>query len=103
MVKALVFKGEKKLKKRKRTETLNDAGDARLAASPSSLKKNEMATDDDDSWVTAHSMDEIVGPTIIILSTSPVTCLASDANGKKLKKTKFKDSIISIMDCKYLA
>ena len=82
MVKPLVFKGEKKPKKRKRVAdpTHDDAPDSKavVTASTASTAGNE----DDDSWVNADAATDIAGPVVIVLPSEPPTCLASDANGK---------------------
>lgn len=82
MVKALAFKGDKKVKKRKRNVT--DDADAD-ALSTKQLATGSAATDEadsDESWVSADKEEDISGPVILVLPTQPVTCLACDANGK---------------------
>ncbi|KAH9863640.1 hypothetical protein J1614_009572 [Plenodomus biglobosus] len=79
MPKALHFKGDKKVKKRKKTADPYDADDApskQLATNASA------ATEDDDSWVSADVPSDISGPIVIVLPTDAPTCLACDANGK---------------------
>lgn len=78
MVKTLTFKGDKKQKKRKRTDVTDDVE----GASESTTKAaNEDAADNDDSWVNAEVLSDVAGPVVIVLPTSPITCLACDANG----------------------
>lgn len=77
MVKPLVFKGEKKPKKRKRTD------DAARDAAPST--QDAAAAEDvenDDSWVSADAASDVAGPVMLVLSTAPPSGLSCDANGK---------------------
>ena len=84
MVKPLTFKGDKKAKKRKRVDVEEKFGDGE----PS--KSRELATtraeDDpaveDDSWVTAEAVGDVVGPIVIVLPSEPPSCIACDAGGK---------------------
>jgi protein FRG1 len=92
MVKPLIFKGEKKPKKRKRTETepaQDGAGPSELAVA----RPPDDGGEDDDSWVSAETAVDVVGPVMIVLPTAPPTCLACDANGKV-----FTDPIENIID-----
>ena len=91
MVKPLTFKGDKKPKKRKRTE----AEPAPDVAGPSELAVAQQLEDtgDDDSWVSAESLVDVVGPVMLVLPTVPPTCLSCDANGKV-----FADPIENIID-----
>ena len=74
MVKPLAFKGEKKSKKRKAPHSEDRA----LVARDTGIEDET----EDDSWVTAEAASDITGPVIIVLPSSPPTCLACDANGK---------------------
>ncbi|KAI5862981.1 actin-crosslinking protein [Durotheca rogersii] len=91
MVKPLSFKGDKKPKKRKRTE----AGPSAEHAGPSDLAVAATAeeADNDDSWVSAEAAGDVSGPVILVLPTDTPTCLACDANGKV-----FTDPIVNIVD-----
>lgn len=73
MVKPLVFKGEKKPKKRKRTD---DA--PREAPAP----EDQDDVENDDSWVSADTPDDVSGPVVVVLPSSPPSALSCDANGK---------------------
>lgn len=81
----LTFKGDKKVKKRKRVV---DDADPDAPSTKSSSKaltianSTEDAAADDDSWVSADAPTDVSGPIIIVLPTEPITCLACDANGK---------------------
>ncbi|KAI1170806.1 FRG1-like family-domain-containing protein [Nemania sp. FL0916] len=91
MVKPLTFKGDKKPKKRKRTEAEpapEGAGSSELVAAAAS----EDAVDD-DSWVSAEAVGDVVGPVLLVLPSQPPTCVACDANGKV-----FTDKIENIID-----
>ena len=81
MVKPLVFKGDKRGKKRKLPHSdtnfqehtgLDVTIDRSLAAE----------ADNGDNWVTAEVATDIAGPIIFALPSSKPTCLASDAHGK---------------------
>ncbi|KAF7515741.1 hypothetical protein G7054_g14432 [Neopestalotiopsis clavispora] len=93
MVKPLSFKGDKKPKKRKRTEAESSAA----AESGSNEVVNATAATqeaaDDDSWVSAEALGDVVGPILFVLPSEPPTCLACDANGKV-----FTDAIANIID-----
>lgn len=81
MVKPLHFKGDKKVKKRKRVADPSDAEapDSKALATTTTAAA---ADPDDDSWVTAEAPSEISGPIIIVLPTDELSCLACDAIGK---------------------
>lgn len=84
MVKALIFKGDKKPKKRKRTanedEETNDP--SITTTSKNALIPSTDQIDEDDNWVSAEALSDISGPTMLVLSSTPVHCLATDAMGK---------------------
>ncbi|KAK6076498.1 frg1-like family protein [Seiridium cupressi] len=92
MVKPLSFKGDKKPKKRKRTE-----GESSSSANPGSSEVVKTASTedaaDDDSWVSADAVGDVTGPVMFVLPMESPTCLACDANGKI-----FTDSIENIID-----
>lgn len=76
MVKPLVFKGDKKPKKRKRAD--KDTTPRERPAAPA----NDEDIENDDSWVSADAPGDISGPVMVVLPTSPPSALACDANGK---------------------
>jgi protein FRG1 len=79
MLKPLSFKGDKKPKKRKRVDTEEKFG----PHESSSTKPEEAAQAvDDDSWVTAEAVGDVVGPIILVLPSDPPSCVACDTNGK---------------------
>ncbi|KAF2470968.1 actin-crosslinking protein [Lindgomyces ingoldianus] len=80
MVKPLAFKGDKKVKKRKRVVEEGD-GEALSSKAPATASQTKSSTDD-DSWVTADVPTDLSGPVVIVLPTEPPTCLACDPNGK---------------------
>lgn len=82
MVKALAFKGDKKPKKRKRATANDEANEERPASKQSAITTANAEPDEDDNWVSADSVTDISGPTMLVLPTEPVTCLATDAMGK---------------------
>ncbi|KAF1954519.1 FRG1-like family protein [Byssothecium circinans] len=86
MVKPLQFKGDKKVKKRKRVADPSDASapnSKAVATTTTTTDANEVAPiEDDDSWVNADAPSDISGPIVVVLPTEPLSCLACDANGK---------------------
>jgi protein FRG1 len=83
MPKALHFKGDKKVKKRKKTEPY-DADDANSKQVATSAPAE---AESDDSWVSADAPSDISGPVVVVLPTEPPSCLACDANGKVFAST----------------
>lgn len=81
MVKPLTFKGEKKPKKRKRA-----AGDEPSSSSrelvPAQQQVDDADADNDDSWVSADAVTDVVGPVMFVLPTDEPAALACDAAGK---------------------
>ncbi|EEH18962.1 hypothetical protein PABG_01281 [Paracoccidioides brasiliensis Pb03] len=87
MVKPLTFKGDKKPKKRKRQQTDSDPYESpsRNPDRQSDLKgipDDFSAADEDQNWVSADTPTDILGPVVIVLPSSPPTCIACDGNGK---------------------
>ncbi len=83
MVKPLAFKGDKKCKKRKHTNTPHDdEAPSSTALTTTQPNPTNATADEDDSWVTAEAPTDVTGPIIFALPTSPATCIACDANGK---------------------
>lgn len=78
MVKPLAFKGDKKVKKRKRVVDTDDAEPSSKAITTSAPEELES----DDSWVNADASSDITGPIVIVLPTEKATALACDAVGK---------------------
>jgi protein FRG1 len=78
MVKPLHFKGDKKVKKRKRVADASDAD----APDSKALTTTSSAVEDDDSWVNAELASDISGPIVVVLPTDEIACLACDAIGK---------------------
>lgn len=73
MVKPLSFKGDKKPKKRKHHEVSQDQ--------PADADTASAGADENDSWTMPADPSELIGPTVIVLPTIPLTSLASDLNG----------------------
>jgi protein FRG1 len=91
MVKALTFKGDKKVsKKRKRAAaaTANENSDGEAdpqtskALTTTSNATSKPTTEDDDSWVSAELATDLTGPVVFVLPTTTPSALASDAIGK---------------------
>ena len=91
MVKPLSFKGDKKPKKRKRTDAgegstaqndNNDSTERQLKKAAKAAEDAPAEADNDDSWVSADAATDIAGPVMFVLPTEPPTALACDANGK---------------------
>ncbi|KIW02328.1 uncharacterized protein PV09_06473 [Verruconis gallopava] len=85
MVKALVFKGDKKPKKRKRA-AVEDEGGAQpskaVVSTTAGVAAESAKVADDDSWVSAELSTDISGPVIIVLPSEPPTSLSCDSQGK---------------------
>lgn len=85
------FKGDKP-KKRKRAAEPDADGDKRSRSSkPEAVDKqdsniqisvNPAEAGEDDSWAPVDAEDEVKGPMILVLPTTPPTCLAADMTGK---------------------
>ncbi|KAL2125053.1 hypothetical protein VTJ04DRAFT_1418 [Mycothermus thermophilus] len=91
MVKPLTFKGDKKPKKRKRTEA-TDTQDADTSSSSKRQLVKSSADDadkdpaaaaaEDDTWVSADLVSDVSGPVMFVLPSSPPCALACDPAGK---------------------
>lgn len=64
MVKPLAFKGDKKVKKRKRVDPSDEQ--ALTTTGTSSSAASKVNVDEDDGWVNAESIDDISGPVIFV-------------------------------------
>ncbi|KAI9729264.1 MAG: hypothetical protein M1834_006934 [Cirrosporium novae-zelandiae] len=82
MVKPLTFKGDKKSRKRKHAVTPEISSASISNDLATNTQVNEGAGDDDNSWVSADAVSDLSGPVVIVLPTSPTTCIACDATGK---------------------
>jgi protein FRG1 len=86
MVKPLTFKGDKKSKKRKRAvdteEKFGEREDGPAGDEKAVVKDEGDLTADDDSWVIAEAVGDLMGPVVFVLPSDPPSCIASDANGK---------------------
>ncbi|KEF62354.1 uncharacterized protein A1O9_00326 [Exophiala aquamarina CBS 119918] len=72
-VKPLSFKGDAKRPKKRKQRSYEDEHDSGPPATVDPA--------DDDSWTTPDQASDLTGPTLIVLPTTPPTCLASDAHG----------------------
>ncbi|KAM0223945.1 hypothetical protein ACHAPA_005394 [Fusarium lateritium] len=81
MVKPLSFKGDKKVKKRKRTDAENSQRDA-VDEETGQLQKTGEEAENDDTWVSAEAATDVVGPIMIVLPTDTPSALACDTTGK---------------------
>lgn len=99
MVKPLSFKGDKKPKKRKRAAEAPSTNSTNDTEPASQLQKVDHHRDDgedghsDDSWVSADSTTDVVGPVMIVLPTEKPSALACDATGQV-----FALPIVNIVD-----
>ena len=82
MVKPLAFKGDKKVKKRKRAADPGPDGDDAAPSSKALSTAAPAEPESDDSWVSADAPSDITGPVVIVLPTDKATSLACDAVGK---------------------
>jgi protein FRG1 len=76
MVKALVFKGDRKPKSKKRKRREDEDSESKALA-----KATDNLVPEDDSWVTADNPNDPAGPVMVVLPTEPPTALACDAAG----------------------
>ncbi|KAK3945444.1 FRG1-like family-domain-containing protein [Diplogelasinospora grovesii] len=85
MVKALTFKGDKKEKKKRKRDASDNANPTITDDGPSKPTRTDNPAgveEDDDSWVSADSVADVVGPVMFVLPTTPPMSLACDATGK---------------------
>ena len=75
-VKPLSFKGDKKPKKRKQRDH-DPTDDSSTRGADLQAQQDE----EDDIWTYPDIPTDISGPTLLVLPTTPVTVLASDAHG----------------------
>ena len=83
-MKALSFKGDKKPKKRKHRpneDTYDDHLNSLHADSASVTTVTQAKSSDDDTWAFPDAPSDLTGPVILLLPTTPPTCLAADAHG----------------------
>ncbi|KAI1040035.1 hypothetical protein LB505_008292 [Fusarium chuoi] len=81
MVKPLTFKGDKKVKKRKRADPEKSQRDG-VDDEAGALQKTGEEAENDDSWVSAEAATDVVGPIMIVLPTDEPSALACDTTGK---------------------
>lgn len=93
MVKPLVFKGEKKPKKRKAPSAAAEFDASDNTTHQTIVQNSTSETIDDDSWVSAEAPTDLVGPVLLVLPSTPPTCVACDQNGKV-----FASAIENIID-----
>ena len=67
-----------------------DPREKRLAAATAAEEEDP---ENDDTWVSADGIGDVVGPVMFVLPTEPPTCLACDMNGKV-----FTDNVVNIVD-----
>ncbi|EFE35215.1 uncharacterized protein ARB_06172 [Trichophyton benhamiae CBS 112371] len=82
MVKPLSFKGDKKTKKRKRQPDDNEGSATTEPYKTSAADIEAPADDDGQNWVSADIPAEIAGPVLLVLPSTPPSCIACDVNGK---------------------
>jgi protein FRG1 len=83
MVKALSFKGDPKPKKRKRVDTAAKFDTtSQSSKTVSNIPADAEVSTEDDSWVSAESAGDLIGPIIFVLPSEPPSCIACDTNGK---------------------
>ena len=72
-IKPLFFKGDKKPSKKRKHRDADPNTTDPTTSNPQ--------LDDDDTWVTPSTSSDLSGPVLLILPTTPPTCLASDPSG----------------------
>lgn len=90
MVKPLVFKGDKKPKKRKHRDK-DGSGESRKKQEL--IAANNESVAEEDTWVSAEALTDVAGPVLLVLPSATPTALATDANG-----TVFAMPIENIVD-----
>lgn len=80
-VKPLTFKGDKKPSKKRKHRPDEQVSDERTLVTASISEQQQQADSSDDSWTTPDTPSDLTGPVILVLHTSPPTCLAADAHG----------------------
>ncbi|KAA8913730.1 FRG1-like family-domain-containing protein [Sphaerosporella brunnea] len=86
MVSALRFKGDKKPKKRKRAaaDTAADddnAGEGSSNSTKKSKQESPQEGEEAEGWVDSEVIEDLTGPLLLCIATTPPTCLAADAAG----------------------
>lgn len=87
MVSPLQFKGDKKSRKRKvrsNNEHVFSENGHNLLNTAGRIKTDDEV---DDSWVSADSPSDIIGPVIFVLHSSSPSCITCDATGKVFLST----------------
>ncbi|KAM0806341.1 FRG1-like family-domain-containing protein [Usnea florida] len=82
MLKPLVFKGERKPKKRKSTHLDSIFAPEDIDSKALTIQNTIAEAEQDDSWVTAEAATDVTGPIIFALPSTRPTCIACDPNGK---------------------
>ncbi|KAK9455712.1 hypothetical protein V1511DRAFT_458318 [Dipodascopsis uninucleata] len=83
MVSKLTFKNDKSTKKRKRDHRPTEKSDQEKSSQENGAKISNKEDDgEEQTWVSATSVDDLNGPCMIILNDSQRMCMASDASGK---------------------
>lgn len=101
MVKPLTFKGDKPKKRKHRADPYPDPSSrpkpSTSTTTTDTVSASASANDDDNaedtSWVSADTPSDLAGPVLLVLSTDPPTCIATDANG-----TVFASAIENLVD-----
>ncbi|KAL5359639.1 FRG1-like family-domain-containing protein [Aspergillus floccosus] len=99
MVKPLTFKGDKPKKRKHRADPYPTDPSSRPKSKPSttdtsvSTPANDDDNAEDTSWVSADTPSDLAGPVMLVLSTDPPTCIATDANG-----TVFASAVENLVD-----
>lgn len=94
MVKPLSFKGDKKSKKRKAPiDTSEKFGDEDEPSRKQVVLTNPEENADDDTWVTAETAGDLIGPILMVLPSETPTCVACDQAG-----TVFASSLENVVE-----
>ncbi len=91
MVKPLMFKGDKKPKKRKRADA--EPSDEQSSKELKAAVEADDTIAEDDTWVSAEAASDVAGPIMFVLPSRPAAALACDAAG-----TVFTSTVENIID-----
>jgi protein FRG1 len=80
-VKPLSFKGDKKPSKKRKHRADEDNLPADSKALVHAPDEAADPTAEDETWTTPDAPTDLSGPVVLILPTSPLTCLGADAHG----------------------
>ncbi|KAL4891672.1 FRG1-like family-domain-containing protein [Aspergillus ambiguus] len=79
--------GDKPKKRKHRAVDPSDSRPVKASKPADSTPTDQDDNPEDQSWVSADTPSDLAGPVILVLSSEPPCCIASDANGKVFAST----------------